>query len=133
MMQLPDLSIMSETLAVCRMAAGEAIPGWATAGTFFSITRTIDEFSIVCEAARVPEAIQQETGWRAFKVMGPLDFALVGVLAGISGVLAHASVSLFVISTYDTDYILVREAVLTEAVQALGRAGYRIIDNQQGL
>ena len=118
------LSILPDRLAVCRLAQSEATPGWATAKGFFSITRTAQELSIVCSEASVPPGVQIESGWRALKVEGPLDFALIGILAGLSSVLAQAGVSLFAISTYDTDYILVKEKDLEKAVEALARAGY---------
>jgi hypothetical protein len=82
---------------------------------------------LVCAADPVPGDITYTADWRAFKVRGPLDFGLVGILAGISGVLADAEVSIFAISTHDTDYILVRGAQLEAAVTALRAAGYEVV------
>lgn len=113
------LTVQPEILAVCRLGPTDAIPPWATAGGFFSVTRTRDELSIVCEEARVPADVKAERGWRTLKVEGPLDFSLTGILAGLSGTLAAAGVSLFAVSTFDTDYLLVREAALGRAVEAL--------------
>jgi hypothetical protein len=94
------------------------------AGSLFSITRTNEELSIVCAEALVPPGVQVESGWRGLKVAGPLDFALTGILAELSGALARAGISLFAISTYDTDYILVKEKDLEQTVETLLRAGY---------
>lgn len=118
------ISVLPFSLSVCRLEADCSIPGWASAGPFFAITRTSEELSVVCEAAMVPEGIRSESGWCALKVEGPLDFALTGILARLSGVLAEAEISIFALSTFDTDYILVREARLDAAVAALREAGY---------
>lgn len=92
--------------------------------TLFSITQTAEELSIVCDSWSAISGTDQEPGWRALKVVGPLDFALIGILAGISGALGKAGISIFAISTFDTDYILVKEKRLDDAVQALKEAGY---------
>jgi len=118
------LSFLSDRLAICRMEQNAAIPAWATASAFFSITRTAEELSLVCAERLVPAGVQMESGWRALKVEGPLDFALTGILAGLAGALAQAGISLFAMSTYDTDYILVKEKDLDRAVEALRAAGY---------
>jgi uncharacterized protein len=112
-------------LAVCRLpvAAPAPAPG---AGALWSVTRTADELSIVCPVAEAPAGAEVERGWRALQVAGPLDFGLTGVLAAIATPLADADVSLFVISTYDTDYVLVREAALPAAAEALRRAGHDV-------
>jgi hypothetical protein len=82
----------------------------------------------VCPAARVPDDVRAERGWRALAVAGPLDFALTGVLAALAGPLADAGVSIFAIATYDTDYVLVRADRLADAVGALRAAGHRVAD-----
>ena len=104
------------------------IPVWAfSSGGFVSITRTEEELSIVCDERLVPfEFVAVERGFRMLMVVGPLDFSLTGVMASIAGPLAEAGVSLFAISTYDTDYVLVREERLGEAVEALRGAGWEI-------
>ncbi len=122
-MQSLSLQILAAPLAVCRLAANDPLPTWALSGDFLSITRTLDELSIVCPEAQAPPGVTVERGWRGLKVSGPLDFALVGILARLSGALAAAGISLFAISTYDTDYLLVRQADLPGAVQALRAAG----------
>jgi len=113
------LTVLPDRFAVCRLGVGEAVAGWVLRLPFYSVTRTADELSIVLPEAHVPDDWQAEKSWRCLKVHGPLDFGLTGILAGISGTLAQADISLFAISTYDTDYILVKEADLERAVQAL--------------
>lgn len=129
-MKTPDpplrLSVLDERLAVCRLDAASDIPSWADSNGFTSFTRTKDELSVVCSEGDVPEDIACEKGWRAFQLEGPLDFSLIGVLAGIMGILAEEDVSVFVISTYDTDYVLVREEALERATSALRRAGHEV-------
>ena len=120
-----QLSILPTRLAVCRLGKSQPIPPWATNGGFFSVTRTDDELSIVCEEAHIPPGVQVERGWRGLKVEGPLDFSLTGILAGLAGTLANAGISLFAISTYDTDYVLVKEPDLEKTIGALSQAGYR--------
>jgi hypothetical protein len=104
------------------------VPAWALeAGTdLLSISRTPEETSIVCPEERVPPGTTQEGGWRALKVEGPLDFALTGVLVSVAAPLAEAEVPIFAVSTYDTDYVLVREGRLEDAVEALVRAGHEV-------
>lgn len=100
------------------------VPRWATQGPFFSVTRTSDELSIVVEASRVPEGIQGQSGWRVIKVHGPFVLSEVGVLAALAGPLAAARISLFVISTFDTDYLLVSSESLDATVTVLERSGH---------
>lgn len=123
-----DLSLMPDNLAVCRLGPETAVPAWALTGPFFSITRTAEELSIVCAEALAGEAAVVERGWRAFKVAGPLDFGLVGILADLAGVLAAAQVSLFAVSTFDTDYLLVKAGQLEAASAALRTAGHHLVD-----
>ena len=127
-MNKPDLTLdlLSDELAVCRLPVDAAVPNWAWSGELTSITSTDDELSVVCTAEPVPDDVQHTAGWRAFKVRGPLDFGLVGILAGLSQTLADAGVSIFAISTYDTDYILVRDTQLNAAVEALKGAGFQV-------
>ena len=120
------LTMVPGRLAICRLAAGDPIPAQAVLGNFFSVTRTVEELSIVCPEALAPAGSQVEGGWRALKVAGPLDFALTGILAGLSGALAGAGISLFAISTYDTDYVLVRATDLDGAIAALKAGGYGV-------
>lgn len=121
-----QLTLQPQTLTVCRLDPSDPIPGWALPADFLSITRTADEISVVCPVEYVPQEVRCVGPWRALKVEGPLDFALTGILAGLSAALAQAGVSVFAIATYDTDYILVREEALETAVQALRQSGYRV-------
>jgi hypothetical protein len=118
------LSVLEGRLAVCRLDAGEEVPTWATARTPFSVTRTPEELSVVCPEESVPDGVRCERGWRALVLEGPMDFSLVGVLASVARPLAEAGVSIFSISTYDTDHVLVREEVLNGAIAALRGAGF---------
>jgi uncharacterized protein len=119
-----QLSLMPENYAIVGLSALADLPNWAIQGPFFSITRTSDELSIVVEASRVPEGIQSQSGWRVIKVHGPFVLSEVGVLASLAGPLAAAKISLFVISTFDTDYLLVSSYSLDAAVKVLERAGH---------
>jgi len=112
--------------AICRFAAGDTLPAWVMQGEFFSVTRTPAELSAVCAFAAVPSGVKAEGPWSALAVRGPLDFSLKGVLAGLATPLAAAEISIFVISTYDTDYLLVRSHDLDRAVRALRDAGHTI-------
>lgn len=118
------LSVLPEMLAVCQLPRNADIPFWAVGENFFALVRTDDELSIVCLESNVPGGVISEHGWRAMKVKGPLDFSLVGILADLSSILASAGISIFVISTYETDYVLVKENQLAEAVIALRQAGH---------
>ncbi len=115
-------------LAICRLPAGAPIPDWAATGAFSSITRTPDEVSIVCSQSSVPPGVQSQAGWRAFQVQGPLDFALTGILVRLTAPLATAGVPVFALSTFDTDYLLVREADAGRAVTAWLQAGINVIE-----
>ena len=118
------LTLVAVPLAVCRLPADAPVPSWALGPPFSSVTRTPDELSVVCAADGVPTGVLASRPWRALRVDGPLDLALVGVLAALAGPLAEAGVSVFPIATYDTDWILVREADAERACAALERAGH---------
>lgn len=118
------ISIFDERLAVCRLDPGSEIPSWAGEGGFSSATRTPDELSIVCPESSVPPEIAREPVWRALELEGPFDLGLTGVLASILSPLAQASVSVFVISTHDTDYVLVRETQLERTTRELSERGH---------
>jgi len=120
------LIVLAEKFAVVRLEPSDAIPAWATDAPIFSITRTPDELSIVCAASHVPTHVTAARGWRCLRVAGTLDFSLTGVLASIAGPLANARVSIFAISTYETDYILVPAPALPAAIAALTAAGHDV-------
>ena len=121
------MKLLSEKYGVCRLDKKDLIPAWAQKGEFFSITRTLDELSIVCVENNIPSDIKCEKDWRILKIEGPLDFALLGILASISTILAQKGISIFAISTYDTDYILVKESEIDNAIEALVNENYEII------
>ena len=125
------LILLPEVLAICRLETAASIPDWATRGRFWSITRTEEELSMVCPEAQVPQGVKRETGWRALKVAGPLDFSLTGILTSLTAPLAKEKVSVFALSTYDTDYLLVKEEQLGKAIQALGEEGYEIEESSE--
>jgi hypothetical protein len=125
---MPSLTLIAldGRFAVCRLAAEALLPAWAAAGSFVSITRTPDELSIVCRREDVPDDVRCEPGWRCLRVVGMLDFALVGVLASLLAPLADAGIPVFVVSTFDTDYLLVKEDRLDAAVEILRGTVHRV-------
>jgi uncharacterized protein len=129
---MPDLTVLGKRLSICRLNAGEEIPAWATGGPFFSVTRTRDELSVVCPEDVVPESISRARGWRALKLEGPFDLSIVGILASVASPLAEAGASIFAVSTFDTDYVLVREEQLDLAVDTLRASGHRVGDHSAG-
>ena len=120
-----DLAVLDGKYAVVRLSSEAEIPNWAYGGSFLSITKTDDELSVVCKMASVPPNHVVESNWRIIKVVGPLDFSLTGILAGISQPLADHRISIFAISTYDTDYILVKDEQLADAIAVLNREGHK--------
>ena len=116
------LQILPQALTVCKV---DSLNGFdVTAGLCF-VGSTDEELSLACETARVPEnTAAREDGWRALRIVGTLDFSLTGILSKIATILADAAVGIFAVSTYNTDYILVKAESLDRAVEALERAGY---------
>jgi uncharacterized protein len=120
------LEVLRGEFAIVRLDTTAALPGWIEAAEFLSITRTREELSIVCESSRVPAQIAAERGWRCLKVEGPLDLSLTGVLASLAEPLARAGIPIFAISTFDTDYLLVKAGNLEAGIAALESAGHVI-------
>ena len=118
------ITVLNGTYAVARLSGNHEIPTWATTGSFFSISKTPDELSVVCSQDLVPKVVKCETNWRVLKVEGPLDFGLTGILASIANPLADAGISIFALSTFDTDYVMVKADRLPSAEQALRDAGF---------
>jgi hypothetical protein len=112
---------------VTRLSSNAPVPEWAEGGPFHSVTRSPSELSIVCLAAQVPVGVTCRKGWRCLAVAGPMPFELTGVLASLASPLATASVSVFALSTYDTDYLLVLEEQVEQAVAALRAAGHELV------
>ncbi|MES2177115.1 MAG: ACT domain-containing protein [Gemmatimonadota bacterium] len=118
------LETVPQRLAVCRLDAMAPIPAWATGNPFFSVTRTLDELSVICDEAVVPADVVANRGWVAIRVVGVIDMSVVGVMLSLAGPLAEAGVSIMPVATYDTDYVLVRNEQLHDAMAALERAGH---------
>lgn len=117
--------MLPERLAVCRLPADSETPPWLT-GSVRSVTWTADETSIVVAESAVPSAVESVGGWRSLKVAGPLDLSLTGVLSSIAQPLAEAGVSIYAVSTFDTDYVLVAERDLGTALGVLESAGHKV-------
>lgn len=122
------LKLLKGSFGVCRLKPDDSIPDWALKGAFHSITYTEDELSIVCETAWIPNTVQCEKTWRIFKIQGPLDFALIGILAQIGQLMAEHQISIFALSTFDTDYILVKQDKVAQAVAALKQSDYEVLE-----
>jgi len=123
---MSHLTVVTQRVAICRLAPEEEIPSWVQNEGLTAMVRTADEFSVVCDERNVPGHIKMVKGWRILKVQGPLEFSQIGVLAAIAMPLAQTGVSIFVLSTFDTDYILVKEPSLLLAIDALQNAGHTI-------
>ncbi len=117
------LTVLAGEFSVWRLAADEPLPS-IESGSFLSITRTNDELSVVSPMSDVPAGARSETGWRCLRVEGPLPFEMTGVLAALSEPLAKAEIPIFVVSTYDTDYLLVKAADLNIACKTLRDEGF---------
>lgn len=120
------LNVLRETFSLCRLDANSPIPDWAIHSRWFSVTRTPDELSITCPAEEVPPSIDCEKDWKCIQVAGPLGFTQVGILASLASPLADVNVTIFSISTYDTDYIFVKEKDLEVSIQTLSHLGHWI-------
>ena len=126
-------ALMSQTLlvepgeyAVCQLEADEPLPPWLPSAPFWTVTRAGDELSIVCAAEAVPFDSSHESGWRLLRMMGPFPFDLTGILASVLTPLAAADVGILAVSTFNTDYILVKHSRLDVAVAALREAGHAV-------
>jgi hypothetical protein len=130
-----SVRVLPGELAIARLAPDAPLPDWAApenAGdaALHAVVRTRDELSVVCAQARVADDVRAERAWRALAVAaGPLDLTLTGVLVALALPLARAGVAIFAVSTYDTDYVLVRSERLVEAVEALRDAGHRVSED----
>ena len=114
------LFILPDKFAICHLDEKSYVPYWATENVSFScLTRTENELSIVCPENDIPGGILSEKGWRAIRVKGPLGFVMPGIVSSLSTPLAEAEISIFYISTYETDYLLVKEENLDKTVKIL--------------
>lgn len=122
----PTLTLLEGNFTVHRAPPGAEIPAMALTAPFFAIMRTEEELSLVLPDSVKIESEKSESGWACFKVEGPLEFELVGILAEISSALAEAGAPIFALSTFDTDYILVKREQVRAAYEALTSAGYQV-------
>ncbi len=116
----------ADKLAVVRLGPGTDVPSWATASTLFSVTATATETSLVCHASTVPAKAKSQGPFVAYEVAGPLDFAEAGILSSLLAPLADDDISVFTLSTYDTDWILVRADAADRADESWSRAGHTV-------
>ena len=116
-----DLRLLPGVFAVCRLP-----PDAPTPERFWSVTRTDDELSVICQEGDVPAGAEVQPGWRGLQVAGPLDFSLTGIAAALTAPLAEAEVSVLPVATFDTDYLFVRAEALETAVEALRAAGHTL-------
>lgn len=121
-----SLQVWPQIFSIARLPPSHSIPDWVFQSSFFSISKMADELSIVAEQKFVPLEFRQEPGWRAFRVVGTLDFGLTGILASLTSPLAKATISLFAVSTFDTDYLLVKSATFEKACECLRIAGHNL-------
>lgn len=126
------LRLLEGTYAVCQLEASAPIPPWAEGEGFVSISRSDGELSMVCRQERVPAGTKAEREWSCLKLEGPFEFSLTGVLASVLNPLAAAGVGIFAVSTYNTDYVLLKQTHLSLATQALESAGHIVnVENQK--
>ena len=123
-----SLKRLPGTFAVCRFPAGTPLPAWFNPAVFGSVSWSDEELSIVCDEAQVPEGVQCERGWSCLMLQGPFPFEMTGVLLQILQPLAAADIGIFAVSTFDTDYVLVKAAVLAQARRVLAESGLTIVD-----
>ena len=121
-----NLTVLPDRYGICRLEPDISVPDWVYKSSFFSVTRTPDELSVVCAEKLIPSDKSSNKGWRCLQVQGPLDLTETGILSSLALPLARTSVSIFAMSTYDTDYLLVKEVSLIKAIKSLDSEGYRV-------
>jgi hypothetical protein len=126
------LKLLPGQSAVCRLPPGSALPHWFIPGALSHVSWTEEELSIACDEGRVPEDVQCERGWRSLMLRGPFAFDLTGILAQVLAPLAQANVGIFAVSTFDTDYVMVKQDQLRVSLDALRAAGHTIDEDDQG-
>lgn len=120
------MRVLKDNFAIVKYSPNTVVPKWVFSEEWYSITRTDEELSIVCRDKEFPDGTVFESGWKCMAVVGPLDFGLIGILSTISGMLATSKISIFVVSTYNTDYILVKAHLLNDAMMTLRNNGIEI-------
>ena len=126
-MSKQTLQLLEQEFTIHSLDCDATVPQAVLRSELYFIAKTADELSIVCSSNINVDSLAAESHWRALEVLGPLGFSLTGIMANISGVLAKANVSIFTLSTYDTDYILVKESQIQAAMNALKKDGYLLL------
>ena len=126
-MEAPNLilSVLEETFSIHRLAQNSSILDAVSECDFYSLIKTTEEISLVCPEQIAVKSEKSNRNWKCLKVAGPLDFKLTGILAGVADVLAEEKITVFAISSFDTDYFLIKKQNLTTSISALERAGYQ--------
>jgi hypothetical protein len=124
------LTVVPGSWAVVRLAPDAAVPPGVLVPPFHSVTRTPSELSVVCPESAAPPGALVETGWALLGLVGPFPFSMVGVLSSVLGPLAASGVSIFALSTFDTDYVLVKRERLAAAISALTAAGHEVVEEE---
>ena len=120
-----ELKKLEHELTVCKVASAAELE---LSGDFYFIAKTDEELSLVCPTAAVPaHTTAREDGWRGFRIQGVLDFSLIGILSRLSGILAENKIGLFAVSTYNTDYILVKAGQFDRALEVLAAEGFPVV------
>lgn len=122
-----NLSILDDVYSVCRLDPRDDVPHWVSESPFYAINKTHNELSLVVRSESIPTGLVREDGWRVIKVEGPLEFSLTGILNSITEPLAKAEVSIFAISTFDTDYVMVKKEKLALTQEVLGKSGFSFV------
>jgi hypothetical protein len=122
------ISVLKDDFAVCRLSAFEPLPDWVFKNPFSSITKTPEEYSVVCPQEVIPEEVKfaREGEWKCLKIQGPLDFSEFGIISNLTSILAAAEISVFVLSTYETDFILVKRMNIEKAAKVLSDSGHKV-------
>ena len=120
-----ELKKLDYKLTVCKVADISDID---TSADFYFIAKTDEELSLVCRTEDVPDStLEREDGWKGFRIQGVLDFSLIGILSKLSSILAEEGIGIFAVSTYNTDYILVKEENYDRALSVLSSVGYEVV------
>ncbi len=127
-MSKQTLELMKETFTIHSFPPSVSIPVAVYEAPVFFISKTYDELSVVCPSSIELDSLENETGWGALEMLGPLGFSLTGILSNISGVLADEKISIFAISTFETDYILIKQDVMDIAIESLRKAQYDVLN-----
>jgi hypothetical protein len=125
-MTKPVLTVLDNEFTIYRFRRDKPVPRSVYESPFYWVGKTDEELSIVSDSGTVLDGGERNTGWSCIKAIGPIDFSATGILAALSAVLAEARISIFALSTYNTDFILVKTVQLERAITALGEAGYTV-------